>query len=258
MKQPLSVGNGWANNIPLPGRSGIESAARSAVAYGAMVPSMIGGVSIGLLNRDRNQIVEYGIALWVQRLFAITGVTLNVVGEENLWSHRPAVFVYNHRNNFDPYVAIKLVHRDWGAVGKKELVGPLSGVMQWVTPNVAYVDRANHDRAVQSMRTVTEVISRGVSILVAPEGTRSESGELGVFKKGAFRMAMDAEVPIVPIVIRNADTVTGRSGGIIRKGEIDVAVLPPIAVTGWQKKNLESHAAQVRERFVETLANWPS
>ena len=46
-------------------------------------------------------------------------------GEENLWSSRPAVFIYNHRNNFDPYVAIKLVRRDWGSVAKKEIAGPL-------------------------------------------------------------------------------------------------------------------------------------
>jgi putative phosphoserine phosphatase / 1-acylglycerol-3-phosphate O-acyltransferase len=237
---------------------GLETVVRSAVAYGAMLPSMLGGVAIGVLNRDRSQIAEFGVSSWIQLLFAITGVEVQVTGEENLWSHRPAVFIYNHRNNFDPYVAIKLVHRDWGSVGKKELAGPLSGVMQWVTPNIAYVDRANHDRAVESMKAVTALLGRGVSVLIAPEGTRSTTGELGAFKKGAFRMAMDAGVPVVPIVIRNADSVTGRGGGLIRKGIIEVAVLPPLDVSQWKVADMPARIGEVRDLFVETLENWPT
>jgi putative phosphoserine phosphatase/1-acylglycerol-3-phosphate O-acyltransferase len=244
---------------PRDGRFGdVEAFVRSLAAYGSMAPSMLGGAAMGLLNRDRHQVVGYGVSVWIERLFGLTGVTVNVLGERNLWTRRPAVFIFNHRNNFDPYVAIKLVHRDWGAVGKKELAGPLSGVMQWVTPNIAYVDRSDPTRAVESLRTVSGLLSRGVSIVVSPEGTRSRTGEIGTFKKGPFRMAMEAGVPVVPIVIRNADSVTGRNAAVIRKGAIDVAVLPPVAVTDWQVEDLGDRIGEVREMFVRTLADWPA
>ena len=240
------------------GRPSPVTVARSLAAYGTMVPSMLGGVAVGLLNRDRNEIARYGVGVWIERMFAITGVKLNVQGEEHLWSHRPAVFIYNHRNNFDPYVAIKLVSRDWGSVAKKEIAGPLTGVMKWLTPNVAFIDRSDSSKAVEGLAPVTDLLRRGVSVLVAPEGTRSATGQLGQFKKGPFRMAMAAGVPIVPIVIRNADRVASREAGIIRPGTIDVAVLPPIPVTDWAPDDIDDRIEGVRKVFADTLTAWPS
>jgi putative phosphoserine phosphatase / 1-acylglycerol-3-phosphate O-acyltransferase len=237
-------------------RPSVSAVARSLAAYGSMVPSVLGGAAVGLLNRDRHAITEYGVAAWVDRLFALTGVRLEVTGEQHLWSHRPAVFIYNHRNNFDPYIAIKLVRRDWGSVAKKEIAGPLTPVMAWLTPNVAYIDRSDAQKAVEGLRPVTDLLRTGVSVLVAPEGTRSRTGELGPFKKGAFRMAMTAGVPLVPIVIRNADEVASREG-LIRPGTVDVAVLPPVPVAGWTAADLEERIAEVRQQFVDTLADWP-
>ena len=75
-------------------------------------------------------IAEFGVNTWVEGLFALTGVRLDVAGEQHLASQRPAVFMFNHRNNFDPYVAIKLVRHDWGSVAKKEIAGPLTPLMQ--------------------------------------------------------------------------------------------------------------------------------
>jgi len=234
-----------------------ETIARSLAAYGMMVPSMLGGVAFGILNRDRHAIAEYGVNGWIERMFAVTGVKLRVHGEENLWSQRPAVFVFNHRNNFDPYVAIKLVRRDWGSVAKREIAGALAPLMQWVMPNVAFIDRSDAEKAVEGLKPVTELLGSGVSVLVAPEGTRSRTGQLGRFKKGPFRMAMTAGVPIVPIVIRNADLVTSREAGLIRPGTIEVTVLPPVATSDWKVKDLDDRIAEVRQQYVDTLANWP-
>jgi putative phosphoserine phosphatase / 1-acylglycerol-3-phosphate O-acyltransferase len=237
-------------------RPNLGTIARSVAAYGSIVPSMVGGVAMGALNRDRHVIAGYGVSTFVERLFAITGVHLDVVGEEHLWTERPAVFIYNHRNNFDPYVAIKLVRRDWGSVAKKEIAGPLTPLMQWVMPNVAFIDRSNAEKAVEGLRPVTELLRDGVSVLIAPEGTRSKTGDLGPFKKGGFRMAMDAGVPLVPIVIRNADEVATREG-LIKPGIVQVAVLPPVPVTDWTGENLDERIDGVRQQFVDTLEKWP-
>src|SRR3954470_7186235 len=102
-------------------RSRLESAVRSAAAYATLGPAMLGGVAVGAIKRDRNAIAEFGVNTWVDGMLGITGVRLRVTGEEHLRSARPAVFLFNHRNNFDPYVAIKLIRTDWGSVAKKEI-----------------------------------------------------------------------------------------------------------------------------------------
>ena len=74
--------------------------------------------------------------------------------------------------------------------------------------------------------------------MIAPEGTRLDTTEVGPFKKGAFRMAMAPGIPIVPIVIRNAEIVAARDSSTINPGTVDVAVYPPIPVDGWNVDNL--------------------
>jgi 1-acyl-sn-glycerol-3-phosphate acyltransferase len=232
---------------------------RSVAAYSFFLPSMLSGAAVGLLHRNRYDIVEHGVSTWIDLTFKLTGVQVDVTGEENLWSHRPAVFIYNHRSNFDPYVAIHVVRRDWGSVGKRELIdGPLAGIAAWLTPNVAYVDRSSPEKAIEALRPVTELLTEGTSILIAPEGTRSRDGTLGEFKKGPFRMAITAGVPVVPIVIRNADEISDRGATVIRGGTVHVAVLPPVEVTKWRADQLDARVAEVRQSFLDTLANWPT
>ena len=97
----------------------------------------------------------------------------------------------------------------------------------------------------------------GLSVLVAPEGTRHGSGELGPFKKGAFRMAMKAGVPIIPIVFRNVLDVAQRDERMMHPATVDVAVLEPILLADWTVEELEQRIESVRQRFLDTLADWP-
>jgi putative phosphoserine phosphatase/1-acylglycerol-3-phosphate O-acyltransferase len=80
---------------------------------------------------------------------------------------------------------------------------------------------------------------------------------VGPFKKGAFRIAMATGLPIVPIVIRNSDSVAGRNTYRLNPGTVDIAVLPPIDVGGWTHEELPKLIEQVRTRYLETLADWP-
>jgi putative phosphoserine phosphatase/1-acylglycerol-3-phosphate O-acyltransferase len=116
---------------------------------------------------------------------------------------------------------------------------------------------------VAALAGVEEAARKGLSILIAPEGTRMDAQavgplEVGPFKKGAFRIAMATGLPIVPIVIKNSDSVAGRNTYRLSPGTVDIAVLPPIDVGGWTQEELPKRIEQVRARYLQTLADWPA
>ena len=182
---------------------------------------------------------------------------LRIVGEENLWSHRPAVFIFNHQSSIDVPVVASLVRRDLTGVAKKEAARDPRFAPMGLLVDVAYIDRGNTKQARAALEPAVDKLRQGVSIGIAPEGTRSPTPRLGRFKKGAFHLAMQGGVPIVPIVIRNAGDVMWKNSPLIRKGTIDVAVLEPVPTDRWTVKTLDKRVAAVRERYLETLSDWP-
>src|ERR1019366_8048956 len=91
----------------------------------------------------------------------------------------------------------------------------------------------------------------------APEGTGLDTQTVAPFKKGAFRVAMATGLPVVPVVIRNSDSVAGRNSATLRPGTADIAVLPPVSVQEWKVQNLPERMEQVRARCLAMLSAWP-
>ena len=120
------------------------------------------------------------------------------------------------------------------------------------------MDRSNTASAVEALKPIEEMAAKGLSVLLAPEGTRLDTTEVGPFKKGAFRIAMAVGLPIVPIVIRNAEMIGGRDANTINPGTVDVAVLAPVPTADWQLEDLEDNIAAVRQMYLDTLKDWPS
>ena len=212
---------------------------------------------MGVLTGSRRRGVNFFTSNFSQAVLATTGVHLNVIGKENLTAQRPAVFIFNHRNQVDPIISGALVRDNWVAVGKKELESdPIMGTLGKLLDGV-FIDRDDPGAAVETLHTVEERAKNGLSILIAPEGTRLDTTEVGPFKKGPFRIAMAAGIPIVPIVIRNAEIVASRNSTTINPGTVDVAVFPPIPVDDWTLDTLPEHIAEVRQLYLDTLADWP-
>jgi putative phosphoserine phosphatase/1-acylglycerol-3-phosphate O-acyltransferase len=168
------------------------------------------------------------------------------------------VFIWNHRNIFDAQIVGNLVRRDFGAVAKKELekVPIFAAASRFM--NIAFVDRSNSKAAVEALKPATELLKNGISMLVAPEGTRAAGNTVASFKKGAFRMAMEAGVPVVPIIVRNVDDIGARNSQFMRPGTVDVVVLPPISVAGWTLEDLDERIESVRRLYVDALRDWPA
>jgi putative phosphoserine phosphatase/1-acylglycerol-3-phosphate O-acyltransferase len=239
------------------GPVGLRRQIRTLAGFGSMFPVAAGAVGIGVLTRNRRRGVNFFTSTFSQLSLAIAGVQLNVIGQENLTAQRPAVFIFNHRNQVDPVIAGALVRDNWIGVGKKELKkDPIMGTLGRLLDGV-FIDRDDPAAAVETMHEVEDRARKGLSIVIAPEGTRVDTTEVGPFKKGPFRLAMAAGIPIVPIVIRNAELVAARNSTVVNPGTVDIAVFPPISVQGWTVENLPERIAEVRQLYLDTLANWP-
>lgn len=230
---------------------------RTLAGVGSMVPIAAGAVGWGLLTRNRRRGINLFSSTWGPSLLTASGVRLNVLGRENLTAQRPAVFIFNHRNNFDPVITSVLVRENFTGVGKKELasdpvVGTLGKLMDMV-----FIDRDDAKSAVEELRKVEDLARKGLSVVIAPEGTRRDTTEVGPFKKGPFRIAMAAGIPVVPIVIRNAQMIAARDSSTMNPGTVDVAVFPPISLADWDIENLPEHIAGIRQLYLDTLRKWP-
>lgn len=230
---------------------------RTVAGVASLMPVAAGALGVGLLTGNRRTGVNFFTSNWSRLLLATAGIHLNVLGRENLTAQRPAVFIFNHRNQADPLIAGRLVETDFTSVGKKELekdplMGPIGKVM-----DAAFIDRDDPQSAIESLHKVEELARKGISILIAPEGTRLDTFEVGPFKKGPFRIAMAAGIPVVPIVIRNAEVVAARDSSTFNPGTVDVAVYPPIPTDDWTLDELPERIEEVRKIYLDTLKAWP-
>ncbi len=238
-----------------------ELLTRTATGLMSLFPLLYTGIGVGLLTRNKRNAANLTLPLWADSVMLASGVKLRVSGREHLTSHRPAVFLFNHRNNFDAFFVGALVRTDLAWVGKAELKkNPISAMLSRLVP-VAFVERSGGtpEEAAKALEPVAKMVREGCSIMIAPEGTRVRdmTVDIGPFRKGAFHMARTLGIPVIPIVIRNALDVAGRDAVMLRSGTVDIAVLPPVHTKGWTEKNTGQKAEEVRQMFIDTLENWP-
>ena len=229
---------------------------RSAASFAGLGVGVAAGLGMGLLNRDRGTALSVAAAVGSELSLAAGGVELDVDGAENLWAARPAVFVFNHQSQLDVAILAALLRRDFTGVAKKELSrDPTFAPMGWLA-DVAYIDRTDAVAARAALAPAVEALRDGKSLVIAPEGTRSPTPKLLPFKKGAFHLAMQAQVPMVPIVIRNAGAIMPAHSLLITPGVVQVAVLPPIDTSRWTLKGLDRQVTRVRTMYLDRMAAW--
>ena len=226
---------------------------RTGLIYGTLAPSVGFGLAAGLLNRSKREALNVMSAVWGDLAASLAGIDLRVEGEEHLWSHRPAVFIFNHQSGLDLILLLKLLRRDFTGVAKQEIQGnPVFGPL-FSAAGVAFVDRSNTIKAIEALGPALQALREGRSLIIAPEGTRSTTPTLGPFKKGAFRLAMQAGVPIVPVVFRNVLDALPKGGVIVRPAVIEAVVLPPIDTSSWTLESLDHEVAKVRNQYIAIL-----
>jgi putative phosphoserine phosphatase/1-acylglycerol-3-phosphate O-acyltransferase len=235
------------------GTPSAEDLLRTAMVYGSVVPAVWAGAAAGLLNRSHREAVNVAGAVWGDLATSLAGVDLRVEGEHHLWSQRPAVFIFNHQSALDPVLMIKMLRRDLTGVGKQEIrQNPIFGPL-FSAAGAVFVDRSDTKKAIEALKPAVDALREGRSLLIAPEGTRSATAKLGRFKKGAFHMAMQAGVPIVPVVFRNVLDALPKDALVVRPATIEAVVLPPVPTADWKVRNLDAEIESIRQQYLDVL-----
>ena len=192
----------------------------------------------------------FGARWWLR----LSGVRVSVKGLELLDPRQPYVFVSNHRSYLDTAALFIFTGRRIGVLAKKELLKvPVLGVgMGFV--NVMAIDRTNRERAFRTTEAAAKRIQSGVSFGVFVEGTRALPGQLLPFKKGAFYMARQAGVPVVPVAIKNSDVLMGKGTGEARSGTLEMVFMSPVEMSGVvSDEDMNELIARVRNAIAAEL-----
>jgi 1-acyl-sn-glycerol-3-phosphate acyltransferase len=187
-----------------------------------------------------------------RRVIELLDIKLVTTGAENVPAAGAYIYMSNHQSHLDiPMLYATLPSPTIRMLGKKELFDiPLWGRGLRAAEFIE-VDRSNHKAAIQSIDHAARLVEDGVSIYLAPEGTRSRDGRIGKLKKGGFHLAVGTGAPIVPVAIRGTIDVLPRGGKVMRTGrEVRVDIGSPIPVAG---REIDGLMREVREFLVRNV-----
>jgi 1-acyl-sn-glycerol-3-phosphate acyltransferase len=191
-----------------------------------------------------------------RRVVELLAIDLTVEGQDRVPPGRAYVYMSNHQSHLDiPMLYATLPSPTIRMLGKKELFEiPVWGQGLRAAEFIE-VDRSNHARAVKSIEAAARLVRDGVSIYLAPEGTRSKDGRIGRLKKGGFHLAIGTGAPIVPVAISGTGRILPPGARSMRTGQpVHVVIGAPIPVDG---RTIDDLMPEVT-RFFETNVRLPS
>ena len=191
--------------------------------------------------------------MWARSIMFASRIKVTVNGLANIDPTQSYVYMSNHQSNFDIPVLLAYLPVQFRWLAKAELFKiPIFGRAMRGAGYIK-IDRYNQESAFESINEAARKMKNGVSAMIFPEGTRSRDGNIRSFKKGGFVMAVNAGVPIVPIVLKGTWTIMDKSSLRINTGEVSLNILAPIATTGYTRETkddlIKSVRAVIREGF---------
>ncbi len=206
-------------------------------------------VTLGVLINARTGSLVGGIS-WSRLCSALTPMWVKTHGLENIDRKQSYVVVSNHQSHFDIFVVYGWLFMDLKWVMKQELRKvPFIG---WACDKLdfIYVDRSDNQKAIESINAAKSKIVNGTSIMFFPEGTRSKNGEIGRFKKGAFKVAMDLNLPILPMTVKGTRKILPSGSFNLLPGKAELVVHKPFSLNGVSESELPGVIEQCRETIV--------
>jgi 1-acyl-sn-glycerol-3-phosphate acyltransferase len=184
---------------------------------------------------------------------SLSGARVSIRGKENLPETGPVLFVSNHQSYFDIPILIALMDKPLAFIAKMELskIPMLSTWMKYM--HCVFMDRKDVRQSLKAINKGVKFLKEGYSLVIFPEGTRSEDGSLREFKPGALKLATKSKVPIVPVTIKGAYKIMPRDNLKIRPADVEVIISEPIFIDDEMAKDSMKLSNKVRHIIEEEL-----
>ena len=208
------------------------------------------GIIVSLTDRTGRRVHFYAAAPWAKSILWVCGVRVTLEGRERLDDRVPCIYMSNHQSYFDIFVLLGYLPLDFKFILKEELMRiPLFGSTMRRAGYIG-IDRGDPRKALRSMNEAAEKVKKGASVLIFPEGTRSEDGALQDFKKGGFHLALKSGCDIVPLTIRNTRRIVPKGSLRIQGGHAGLCIGERLPTKDYSKKDMERLMLRVREEIL--------
>jgi len=180
--------------------------------------------------------------IWSRLMCLLSWNCVTVIGKENIRKGQSYIFCSNHTSIYDVFLVYGFIGVPFKWIMKKEIEKiPFVG---WACKSAGFIfiDRKKGRSAFNSLQKAKKVFTNGVSLVIFPEGTRTKNGEIGKFKRGAFEMAKEMELPIVPMRIDGGFNVMPYNKYYPMPGPLTLTILPEI-----DSFNPSDHDAEVEQ-----------
>ncbi|HJO00635.1 MAG TPA: lysophospholipid acyltransferase family protein [Nitrospinaceae bacterium] len=209
-------------------------------------------VIVGVFDRSGNTSHKIA-ALWSKLICRWNGIRVEISGMENLLQNRAQIFIANHQGYYDIFALSGYLPVQLRWVSKASLFRvPFMG---WAMSAARYipVERGDRKKSYQAFLTTIESVKAGNSVVIFPEGTRSEDGTIGPFKKGSQLLAQRADVPMVPVTITGTRNIIRKGSMMIHPGLVRITISPCISLEGGDKKKGDESLEAIRDTICKNF-----
>lgn len=187
---------------------------------------------------------------WAKKRMRDSGANIIVHNQEKIPKDGPVLFMSNHQGDFDIAIFMASIDKNTGFVAKIEMTKALI-VRSWMKYiHCVFMDRSDIKQSLKIILEGIEVLKKGHSLVVFPEGTRSQCDEMHQFKHGSFKLATKSKVPIVPVTLDGTYKLRELYGGKITPARVDVYVHDPIPTEGLTKDEIN----ELPEKVMQIIA----
>jgi len=191
--------------------------------------------------------------IWARCLLLVSTIKVSVKGYQNINLKKPCIYMSNHLSNFDIPVLLANLPAQFRWLAKAELFKiPIFGYAMQRAGYIS-IDRSDRKSAIESLKRAATSVRDGTSIMIFPEGTRSQEHAIQSFKKGGFVLAVDSGVPIVPIVINGTWDIMSKDRILIRSGNVVLNIAEPIETSVYERKTKDDLMKKVRQVIIESF-----
>lgn len=213
-------------------------------------------LSLLLDRRGTRRLVHQNSGRWSRAIIGCSPIWHSVVtGLEHLQEGKHYIIIANHQSLLDILAVCAALPLNFKFLAKRELFQiPLMG---WAMASAGYipVDRASHKSGREAMHRINRVLKNGVSVLLFPEGTRSPDGKVHAFKMGAFKLARDNKVEILPVVVDGTGQALPKKSWLIKKkSTFIVSIGKPVSLEDFADTSMEEAKEKIRHEMAARLA----